>query len=358
MQSATMDDYTFSKPLSALANVKKDFLDRNDELLSNAAKINTLYSNQPKRIACKTCESPLSQVVDFSNHGLQYQICTTCGHLNGLYEDTPLFASSLYKDNGGGNYAGAYLEDYKERLATIYTPKVDFLVNAMRSVAVESNWCVEDFGCGAGHFVNALSRKQIKSRGFDISNQLIRLAEAAWVNDPKLAKISTPPFDVVEGEASLLCKLEESSAAVISLVGVLEHLTNPLAALSAFRYNKSRFLFISLPLFSLSVFIEQAFPDVFPRHLSGGHTHLYTHASIGYICKKYGLKQRAMWHFGCDAMDLRRSLLVQCKKEGMSEKAQYLFEETFFNPALMDALQEAIDRSFSASEIHMLLEKQ
>ena len=351
-----MNDYTFSKSLSALANVKKDFLDRNDELLFNAAKINTLYSNQPKRLACKTCESPLSQVVDFRNHGLEYEICTTCGHLNGLYEDTPLFASSLYKDNGGKNYAGAYLEDYKERLVTIYAPKVDFLANAMRSVAVGSTWCVEDFGCGAGHFVNALSRRQIKARGFDISNQLIRLAEAAWEHDPKLAK-KKPPFDVVEDEASLLSKLKESTAAVISLVGVLEHLIDPLGALSAFCYNKSRFLFISLPLFSMSVFIEQAFPDVFPRHLSGGHTHLYTHASIGYLCNKYGLKQRAMWHFGCDAMDLRRSLLVQCKKEGMSDKAQYLLEETFFNPALMDALQESIDRSFSASEIHMLLEK-
>ena len=66
----------------------------------------------------------------------------------------------------------------------------------------------------------------------------------------------------------------------ISLIGVLEHLTNPNLLLNSFSKGKAKFLYISIPLFSLSVFLENSFKNVFPRQLSASHTHLYTKDSL------------------------------------------------------------------------------
>ena len=52
----------------------------------------------------------------------------------------------------------------------------------------------------------------------------------------------------------------------------------------------TNYLFISVPTFSFSVFLENANQDIFPRQLSGGHTHLYTEESLNYLAKKNKLK--------------------------------------------------------------------
>ena len=38
-------------------------------------------------------------------------------------------------------------------------------------------------------------------------------------------------------------------------------------------------------MFSLSVFLENSFTNVFPRSLSGAHTHAYTEKSLAYLSK-------------------------------------------------------------------------
>ena len=58
-------------------------------------------------------------------------------------------------------------------------------------------------------------------------------------------------------------------ADVVSMIGVLEHLQKPIEILQALGDNQAaRYVFISVPLFSLSVFVELAFPDVMQRRSS------------------------------------------------------------------------------------------
>ena len=75
----------------------------------------------------------------------------------------------------------------------------------------------------------------------------------------------------------------------------------------------TNYLFISVPTFSFSVFLENANQDIFPRQLSGGHTHLYTEESLNYLAKKNKLKIIAEWWFGSDMADLLRTIYVKSK---------------------------------------------
>ena len=59
--------------------------------------------------------------------GVPYKLCLLCGHLNGAYQDTNVFAKKLYNQDGGKNYSKNYLDDYYQRVKNIYIPKVDFL---------------------------------------------------------------------------------------------------------------------------------------------------------------------------------------------------------------------------------------
>ena len=92
-------------------------------------------------------------------------------------------------------------------------------------------------------------------------------------------------------------------------IGVLEHLREPNKAIDAFNSSSSEFLYISVPLMSLSVFIENIFQNTFPRHLSGGHTHLFSHESLAYFIKSHKLEIISQWVFGVDSLDIMRALI-------------------------------------------------
>ena len=112
-------------------------------------------------------------------------------------------------------------------------------------------------------------------------------------------------------------------------------------------------MYISVPLFSLSVFIENSFRSVFPRHLAGNHTHLYTKESLYYLAKKYKLKIIGEWWFGTDIPDLYRSLINSSNSNLPKYKPhinKYLFSQ-------IDALQSVLDKNKICSQAHMIFEK-
>ena len=59
------------------------------------------------------------------------------------------------------------------------------------------------------------------------------------------------------------------------MIGVLEHLTEPYKILSHLKKVKFNIFTFRYHFFHFQLY-ENSFPNVFPRQLSGGHTHLYT----------------------------------------------------------------------------------
>lgn len=354
----------FSKSLDDIAAIKQSFARDNDALLASAQNINNSYVNQSPRGECKTCQSPISRnAVDFVNHGVAYVICENCGHLNGIYEDSEDFCNQLYASDDGSNHAhdclkDDYLKDYSVRVENIYLPKLEFLCSSIeeeQDISIE-DISISDFGCGAGHFVCAAKKRGIKAQGFEVSKDLIDHASTAF---HELYGADCPnPFHVVHDEAELLEKMISSKANVVSFIGVLEHLRHPLRFFEAFKSSQIKYLYLSVPLFSLSCMIENIFATIYPRNLSSGHTHLYSHSSLKYILGKYSLREVSSWHFGADAMDLRRSMIVSMVKNGCSERMLNVFQKDLFSSEILDQMQRVIDSHLAQSEVHMLIAKE
>lgn len=328
----------FSKSYKNILSLKNDFYINNKINLNNSLKINKIYKKQPLRKYCKNCGS--KKITPFiTNFSIQYKICMLCGHLNGAYQDTQSFAQMLYNSNDGKNYSKNYLNDYDQRVNNIYIPKVDFLKKVIKKKIK-----VIDFGCGGGHFLKALEMKKILGVGYDTSKELCRIGN----NKLRKNKIFFTEFNQIY---AILKK--ENSANTLSMIGVLEHLVEPEKIITSFIKSKIQYLYISVPLFSLSTFLENSFSNVFPRQLSGGHTHLYSEKSLNYLCKKNNLKIIGEHWFGTDMPDLMRSLI---NSGNIINKKIYLSELNSKFSKFVDEMQSVLDKNKVCSEVHLIIE--
>lgn len=337
----------YSKPSAFYLQTKSDFFSNNDELLAKSDRQAELYSKQPRRAVCKLCETPLSGRPDLNSHGVIYAFCTNCGHLNGLFEDTKNFVEELYMSEAGKEYSRNYIDDnFQARAEQIYLPKLDFLT---ANLPAHENLKILDIGCGGGYFVYSGLSKGLNISGIDVGEDLI-----AHGNKQIEHLLGKRPLKQAF-ELDFFEAISSSDADVISAIGVLEHLRTPLEFLRAFEKSNARYLFFSVPMFSLSVLLENAFNDVFPRQLSGGHTHLFSETSIQWLYANHNLVPVAEWRFGTDVMDLYRSLKVSMKKNGATATVDALLGAAF--PKIIDSLQGVLDQGHFCSEIHVLVSK-
>ena len=150
--------------------------------------------------------------------------------------------------------------------------------------------------------------------------------------------------------------IKKSKADIISLIGVLEHVQDPKLLLETIRKNRSiKYIYLSVPLFSLTVYLEIIFNNVYNRHLSGAHTHLYTEKSLDWLIKKYKFKKVSEWWFGLDINDLFRNIFVTLKSKGVSKKLSNNLKNLFNE--ISDNLQYELDKKKLSSEVHLLLKK-
>ena len=329
----------FSKSYKNIFLIKDDFYQNNSLNLKSQISINNKYKKNPRRKLCKNCnKKSLHKFIE--SFSIEYLVCSNCSQLNGKYDDTKKFAQQLYAMKKGGNYARNYLKDYSSRVKNIYVPKVNFL----KSV-IKKKINLIDVGCGGGHFLKALESKKINAIGYETSKVLCDLGNSKLKKNKIYNSDFEKIYEIVENNKNYN---------TISLIEVLEHLTDPNLLLKAFKKSNAMYLYISVPLFSLSVFLENSFKNVFPRQLSGGHTHLYTEKSLNFLAKKYKLKIIGEWWFGTDFPDLYRSLInsgkIVNKKIFLNEINEKLF-------SVIDELQSVLDKNKICSEVHMVLKK-
>ena len=318
--------------------IKKNFYLNNDKNLLKKLEMNKRYKKQKKRNKCQNCEKKI-KINDFQSFSIDYTICRNCSHLNGKYQNSFKFAYELYKGESSKIYSLNYIRDFKKRVQSIYRPKVKFLKQV-----IKKNFSITDIGSGGGHFLKACELEKIRATGFETSDHLVKVAKK-FIKKNKIQNIVFEDINQI---------IEKNESDCISLIGVLEHLIDPNLAIKSFRQSKSNYLYLSVPLFSFSSFLEHANPNVFPRQLGGDHTHLYTKDSLNYLFKKNKLKIIGEWWFGTDFADLHRTLV-----NNFSSKSSNFFQmqfQKFFSNHIND-FQKILDKNQICSEVHMVVKK-
>ena len=339
----------YGKPSGPLLEQKASFFRENDNLQSNRARICALYTEQPKRERCINCNAPLRGLA-FEKLKVEYVGCANCGHLNGAHEETDTFCAAVYTDERGASYAREYSskdqEAYDRRVSAIYQPKAQFLTEVLQTRGEDvTKLAYADFGSGSGYFVAALLNAGVSNvTGYEVSEHQLALARQM-----------TPRGHFVHHALSDVTQIARTvQAQVVSMIGVLEHLQRPQEMLQSICSNPQiRYVYISVPMFSFSVYLEAASPEVFHRQLGAGHTHLYTESSLNWMCKAFGFERVGEWWFGTDIVDLLRHIGIKLGKNPGTEELVGHWYSTFSES--IDALQLQLDRRRQSSEVHLVL---
>ena len=337
----------YSKSSNFYIEAKQELFQNNDELLKAALKKNEKYCNQPIRKECKICFNKLKKNPDFVSHKVPYVFCEQCNHLNGLYEDTRNFYDSLYTRNDGEEYSKDYKTgDYLQRTANIYAPKVDFLIESIPNIM---NSSILDLGCGCGYFVNAALDKNIDIVGFDVNRKMVDYGNS-FIN-----RIHGQEPLKFFNEVDIFESIKSQDAELISAIGVLEHMMDLTKFTNSYLASQSKYLYYSVPMFSMSAILENVFSEILPRQLSEGHTHLFTERSINKFNQIIHSNSIAEWRFGTDILDLYRSLKLNLIKNNSSEDLISYFNSGF--QERIDDIQNLLDKNHFCSEIHCVVLK-
>lgn len=339
----------YGKSNNDIKAFKTDFTTQNDKLVSDIDRIAKIYSEQPIRKFCKICKSPIDVTGNssFCSHGIKYIRCAHCGHINGEFEETFDFTTRMYEN---AEYGMAYKSDgqeiYNKRLASIYTPKVEFLTEALANYDVDiSNLSVLDVGAGSGYFVGALIKKNIDASGIEVSKSQVDYGN----------KMLEGSHLTCQSERDVPNVIRNAKADVISFIGVLEHVINFSDVIDAINNNDNiKYIYFSVPMFSYAIFLEALNPNVFNRNLGGAHTHIFTEESLEYLYRENKWDVLGEWRFGTDSADIMRTIVVNLEKDDNMFLAE-IFRTKY--ESILDDIQLIFDLNKFCSEIHVLVKK-
>ncbi len=345
-------DRKYSKSVGDIIKIKSDFFEKNEEMLKLSSHQAEALLIQPKRTECKICHSPVGvnagQTELYHSQRMSYYMCPECGHVNSEYLDNDDFASRVYIDDDYlANYSEEDRKQYEKRRDTIYIPKAEFLIDALKKDGIKiKDIRILDDGAGSGYFVSALKKLGIEQvDGIEISEPQVQFANTMNGEDI-LTQVDAPDI------ASII---ETADVNVATFIGVLEHITNLDDILSAIKKNRRiRYVYFSVPMFSLSCVFEAAHQNCYNRHAGGTHTHLFTESSVAYMAESIGFAEYATWKFGSDMMDLYRMICV-CLDQNDNMRLRLEFSDRFL--PMLDEMQNVVDRHEQASEIHMIIKR-
>lgn len=340
----------YSKASKDIWEINETFIKQNDDLVKENYRLSKIYQNGPRRHKCKNCSNTLEKPL-FNKQNIDYYLCSNCGHLNGGHDENFEFIETVYLDEETGydDYYRVSRQQYLDRVKKIYKPKADFLVDCLRELGIDyENLRYCDFGAGSGYFVYTLVHDFGLNNvvGYEASDKQVDFANEMLGSEIIKCNEMEEMGDI----------LKNSDADIISMIGVLEHLQNPNSALQEIADNPNiQYVYLLVPLFSFAVFVEYFNQNHYNRHLSGGHTHLYTPESISYFCNKYGFETAGEWYFGSELLDLYRSIYLKMEDMDTSDQFRKILLDKFLS--IMDDLQSVLDCSEFCSDLHILLRK-
>ena len=337
----------YGKSVGDILAIKSDFFEHNEEMLEMSHRQADALLAQNKRMECKICHEPIKGDILYTSQRMSYYLCPKCGHVNSAYEDTDDFAKRVYlEDTYENNYSEADKKKYAHRLDTIYIPKAEFLIKSLEEDGLpKKDIKLLDDGAGSGYFVGAMRKLDVEASGIEISSAQVGFANA--MNGEEVLRQADS--DKIAGI------LKTTDANVLSFIGVFEHIINLDEVLMSIRENKNiKYVYLSVPMFSMSCVFEASHQKCYNRHAGGTHTHLFSDSSLSFMADKMGFEELASWKFGSDMMDLYRMICVSLEQNGNSALKDY-FAPKFLK--MIDDLQLTVDKNEFASEIHLILKR-
>jgi SAM-dependent methyltransferase len=350
--------HRIGKDLSAVSWFHGDFVGQEESLRRVQEIAEENYAKGPHRDVCVLCATRLSGDIFFERGKLAYIFCANCGHLNGNRLLSKDFAELTYKGAESDKEevesvysaeftSGKMALEYREVVERIYGPKSDFLRDFFLSENLPiENLEILDFGCGSGHFINALMDSGFsRVSGVDTYGPAIGAAVSIGGLDPSNIR----EVDLDETVAIL----RRTQADVVCMMCVLVHLESIGDAVAAMRENKSiRYSFQKIPMWSFATILEAALPEFRARVLGSDHTNVFTRESLAWLENRFGLSRVASWTFGSDVLDLQRKVLASLAggqaSEGFVKRVQSDME------VLANPVQYVIDSNLLSSEIHVI----
>lgn len=260
-------------------------MSREGEYLERQHAIELVYTSGEERRGCIIRGSTLPGAIRYSRGAVDYSLCGTCGHLNGMHLISDEFNEYAYGDVSdravpadSRPYTKEFSsekmeEEFNEVVDRIYAPKAAFLTEVLtqRTFGNPTDLRVVDFGCGSGHFVEALMKAEFQRvQGVDSLPEAVSQASTHGLGD------HVSLVHVANAETYL----QNCGADVISMMCVLPHLQEPIRALQTMRAGGVRWTFQKLPMWSFGTLLEAAFPDLRSRVLGMDHTHVFTWDSL------------------------------------------------------------------------------
>ena len=189
-----------------------------------------------------------------------------------------------------------------------------------------------------GVILKALELRKIESAGIK-SKSLCQLGNKFLKN--KLINLSIE---------ELIRTFKRNDIDVVSLIGVMEHLNDPINFIKNFKNQSKIFVFFSTT-FSLSVFLKIFYKSI-PQTSFRWPYSSFKRISI-YIAKNYNLKIIG-GGFGTDIPDLYRSLMQSNNVINEKIFSKNLEKHLF---SYVDDLQAIVDKKKLSSQVHMVLKK-
>jgi cyclopropane fatty-acyl-phospholipid synthase-like methyltransferase len=278
---------------------------------------------------CPVCGEEEREAV-LEMYGINWVQCHGCSH---VYQPEILSQEALIEFyESDEDYASTYTdeEQMEYRLENVTKPKFDFVLD---KIDVErGRWL--DVGCGNGGSVHYLESLGWEADGLEVSEHSVQTA--------------ADYFGVEIHQRTLEEYHEKNPDAEfdgISMFGYLDLVQDPVSdlELASEMLGEGGYIAVHVPKYdSVSLRVQQTFPDQAVRVLSWNLLHFYTEKSLEEAFSQTGFEIRTTWYYGLDFYEMMMNLCLSVDDFMESDLYDYFmknlneFQQTVDNTEMSD----------------------
>ncbi len=292
----------YGKPID-LAKFKGPVLENIQGHLDKIRTIVDYLAANEQPIPQKVCYICASSKCEFmvEIHGFRYVNCLSCGH---VYTDSRYSDEAIRRFYEKNVYWSEVTYANKEtcyyRRENIALPKVEY---AEKQVGEGQGRLWLDVGAGIGDMVSVAKERGWQAVGLELSETSVAFAQETF--DVVLHSQTLEEYLVQRPEVM-------GRAAMVSLIGVLEHVVDPMGLLAQAHkvLMPGGAVMIQVPIGnSLAAMVQSVFPHNVFRHMNPiEHIMLFTEPSLKEALDRAGFKMVSAWYHGLDIYELLTNL--------------------------------------------------